>query len=66
MSGTSTWGRIRTYRQDRRNGRPPWWVWFEPPRCWPKWLHLLTCTYCHGWNRYFREQKKLGKRRVSA
>jgi hypothetical protein len=36
------------YRHDRRNGRPPWWVWFEPPRWWPRWLHLRACTFCRG------------------
>lgn len=42
----------RAYRQDRANGRPPWWVWFEPPKRWPGWLHGLTCTHCRGLRRY--------------
>lgn len=47
---------IRAYRQDRANGRPPWWRWFEPPRWWPKWLHLQTCTYCRGVRAHFRSE----------
>ena len=31
-------------------------VWYEPPLWAPKWLHLLTCTYCHGMRRYGRQQ----------
>ena len=42
----------------RLPGQPPWWRWFEPPPWFPKWLHLLTCTYCHGLRRYGCELKR--------
>ena len=28
--------------------KPPWWAYFEPPRWFPGWLHLLTCTHCRN------------------
>jgi hypothetical protein len=37
--------------------RPPWWRWYEPPRWFPGWLHLRTCTFCRGITRYVREQE---------
>ena len=39
-------------------GKPPWWRWYEPPGCWPGWLHKLTCTYCRGFARYVRKLEK--------
>jgi hypothetical protein len=47
--------------------KPPWWVWFEPPTWFPRWLHLLTCTYCRGlrairaWNARAFERAKGGE-----
>lgn len=39
-------------------GPPPWWRWFEPPKSWPRWLHLLTCTFCREMGRYGRELRR--------
>ena len=39
-------------------GKPPWWRWYEPPGCWPGWLHKLTCTYCRGFARYVRKLER--------
>lgn len=35
---------------------PPWWAWYEPPRWFPKWLHLMTCTFCRGMGAHLREK----------
>ena len=37
--------------------RPPWWRWYEPPRWFPDWLHLRTCTFCRGMMAHLREQE---------
>jgi hypothetical protein len=36
-------------------GRPPWWRYYEPPRWFPDWLHMLVCTHCRATMRYLRE-----------
>lgn len=38
--------------------KPPWWRWYEPPRWFPGWLHMLTCTYCRGIVRYCRDEER--------
>jgi hypothetical protein len=49
---------LRAYRQDRANGCPPWWVWFEPPLWWPGWLRQRTGTFDRAMIRYIREQER--------
>lgn len=41
--------------------KPPWWRWYEPPRWFPKRLHLLTCTFCQGISAYVRDQDRQRK-----
>ena len=43
---------------DKKTGKPPWWVWYEPPRWFPAWLHRATCTYCRGMAGYARDLKR--------
>jgi hypothetical protein len=40
------------------NGPPPWWRWYEPPRWFPRWLHLAACTHCRAMSRYVRDQER--------
>jgi hypothetical protein len=44
------------------NAKPPWWRWYEPPRWFPNWLHMRTCTFCRGIVRYCREQERAWRR----
>lgn len=37
------------------SNKPPWWRWYEPPRWFPDWLHMLACTHCRGISRYVRK-----------
>jgi hypothetical protein len=39
-------------------GPPPWWRWYEPPRWFPDWLHMRTCTFCRGGMRWVRQQER--------
>jgi hypothetical protein len=48
---------IRARRGGPVASRPPWWRWYEPPRWWPKWLHVRTCTHCRGASAWVREQE---------
>jgi hypothetical protein len=38
--------------------KPPWWVWFEPPQWWPRWLHEATCTFCRHGRKWVKEQAR--------